>query len=382
MLNWTKPKIFILAGVLTASSFANAQNSKGQRESDQYWSDYSKGFEWFSTSKNIPAAIAPSPVDLSSEGSDIAIANEIDEVFDPDIHRIVIVSRGRNILYRKYNQKWVNELSRPSSSSMAKSLVAITTGRAMCDGKIHSLDDLANKYVPALDGTSWGNAKIKHLLSMSSGSHKPEPATTGSPTQEVNTETLVKSYAGTVNADFIDLMRRSDGKYSSSGKQANYNNLDTIALSMVVEAATGQRFHEYFAKAVWQPLGAEQPAKWAASRSGQVLAFSGFTAYPLDWIRLANNLIDEMSSSTCLGDYLKQASSQQSAVPVGTGVVPYGYQMYPNCGGPGSLCFAGYGGQRLFISPKTGMVLYLHGSSELGARRFNRLFATWVKKAL
>ena len=52
---------------------------------------------------------------------------------------------------------------------MTKSVVAILVGIALDEGRIGSLDDLTEQYLPALSGTVWGRVTILNLLRMSSG---------------------------------------------------------------------------------------------------------------------------------------------------------------------------------------------------------------------
>ena len=359
----TRLRILLPLMLSIISGLSHAQNSKGQLESDQFWADFSKGLEWLSTSKSISASPAPSTLSIADDSLTSKLKPIVDQAFDPDVHRIVILSHQRKVIHRKYNEKWVNEKSRPMSASMAKSLTALTVGKALCEGSIKSIDDDASVYSSRLSGTSWGNARIRHLLAMSSGSNKPVFSPTGSPTREVLTETLAKSYQGNMNHEFVSLMRNNDEKFSASGQQGLYNNLDTQALAFLVEDATGKKFIEYFQDEIWHSMGASQPAKWSHNTHGQVAAFSGFTAHPYDWIRLGHYVLEERAKDSCFGNYLREATRQQSRLILPNGTTPYGFQMYPGCGGTDAFCFIGHGGQRLIMSPSTGVVMYVHSTS-------------------
>lgn len=359
----TRLRILLPLMLSIISGLSHAQNSKGQLESDQFWADFSKGLEWLSTSKSISASPAPSTLSIADDSLTSKLKPIVDQVFDPDVHRIVILSHQRKVIHRKYNEKWVNEKSRPMSASMAKSLTALTIGKALCEGSIKSIDDDASVYSSRLSGTSWGNARIRHLLAMSSGSNKPVFSPTGSPTREVLTETLAKSYQGNMNHEFVSLMRNNDEKFSASGQQGLYNNLDTQALAFLVEDATGKKFIEYFQDEIWHSMGASQSAKWSHNTHGQVAAFSGFTAHPYDWIRLGHYVLEERAKDSCFGNYLREATRQQSRLILPNGTTPYGFQMYPGCGGTDAFCFIGHGGQRLIMSPSTGVVMYVHSTS-------------------
>ena len=259
---------------------ALAQNNKGQIGTDQFWADFSKGLEWLPTSKSVSASPIVSNLEVAQDSLNSSLTLLVDQAFDPDVHRIVILSHKRSIIHRKYNERWVNEKSRPSSASMAKSLTALAVGKAICNGAMAHLDENASVYASRLRGTSWGNAKIRHLLAMSSGSNKPVFSPTGSPTPQVQAETLAKAYQGNMTHDFISLMVKADEKYSPSGQQGLYNNLDTQALAFLVEDATRQKFIEFFEREIWHAMGASQGGSWSHNSLGQVAAFSGFTAHP------------------------------------------------------------------------------------------------------
>lgn len=50
---------------------------------------------------------------------------------------------------------------------MAKTVTAMLVGTALAEGRIHSVDDPAAAYVPALAGTEYGRTSLRHLLQMS-----------------------------------------------------------------------------------------------------------------------------------------------------------------------------------------------------------------------
>lgn len=357
-----------------------AQNRKGQLEPDKFWEDFSKGLDSLPTSKTVSAPPSASFLEIAADSLNSPLTQAVDAAFDPDVHRILILANKRKVIHRKYNERWVDEKSRPQSASMAKSLTALTVGKAMCSGAIKSLDDTAATYSPRLAGTSWGNSKIRHLLAMSSGSNKPVYSPTGSPTPEVLAETLQKSYEGKMTHEFISLMKKADAKFSASGVQGYYNNLDTQALAFLVEDATGKKFIEFFEREIWHPSGASQPGRWFHNSHGQVAAFSGFTAHPYDWIRLGNYVLEERASDSCFGRFLKEATSMQSRVVLPNGDAPYGFQLWLGCGGTDAFCFVGHGGQRLVMSPSTGAVMYMHTTSASASQPLLAVYRNLVNR--
>ena len=50
--------------------------------------------------------------------------------------------------------------------------MTLAVGHAICEGRITSIDDVMKKYVPALAGTSWGEATVRDVLKMASGAYR------------------------------------------------------------------------------------------------------------------------------------------------------------------------------------------------------------------
>ena len=71
-----------------------------------------------------------------------------------------------------------------------------------------------------------------------------------------------------MHADFVDLMKANDEKSSPAGSVYNYSNFDTVALGLLVQAATGMSFSEYFEKAIWHTIGAESRGAWFINSKG------------------------------------------------------------------------------------------------------------------
>ena len=80
----------------------------------------------------------------------------------------LLIARGDTILLERY-QYARNDRHRFTSWSMAKTVTAMLIGIAIAEGRIRSVDDRAEAYVPALAGTEYGRTSIRHLLQMSSG---------------------------------------------------------------------------------------------------------------------------------------------------------------------------------------------------------------------
>lgn len=80
----------------------------------------------------------------------------------------LLILQGEKNLVERYQYDRTAE-QRFHSQSIAKTVVAMLFGIALGEGKIHSIDDLAQNYVPALAGLPYGKTSLRHLLTMSSG---------------------------------------------------------------------------------------------------------------------------------------------------------------------------------------------------------------------
>src|SRR5207302_1780989 len=79
-----------------------------------------------------------------------------------------LIARDDTILVERY-QYARNDQHRLTSWSMAKTVTAMLIGIAISEGRIRSVDDRADAYVPDLVGTEYGSTSLRHLLQMSSG---------------------------------------------------------------------------------------------------------------------------------------------------------------------------------------------------------------------
>ena len=80
----------------------------------------------------------------------------------------VLLLEHDKILHEEYaNGATSKSLMR--SYSVAKSLTALAVGEALCAGKIKSLEDKATTYAPTLEGTAYGAATLRQLLTYTSG---------------------------------------------------------------------------------------------------------------------------------------------------------------------------------------------------------------------
>jgi len=266
--------------------------------------------------------------------------------------------------------------------SMSKSATSVAVGQALCDGLLASLDDEAGRYAQMLAGTAYGAASLRELLTMASAGRKPgfagqaEPGFTGA---------LLRQRTRSIREGFARY-GSEDGLGSTPGV-FEYKAFDTYALGVAVSSAAGEPFHAYFAKTVWQRIGAEADAAWLTDRNGDTANAEGFGARLRDWARLALYVRDRRArgEGDCLGRYLAEATSARIANASGR-VAPafaaYGYQFWTGNRRTRADAFwmVGYGGQRVGVDPSSGRVIALAAHEEGFMPEVYALFDRWIRK--
>jgi CubicO group peptidase (beta-lactamase class C family) len=155
-----------------------------------------------------------------------------------------LILKDDTILVERYQYDRRPE-HRMHSSSMARRSWPCSSGCALSEGSIRLLDDAAERYVAALEGTPYGETPIHHLLTMSSGVRFTETCSGGSP----------------------------------------YSSAETQILGLVLRAATATPLADYLSANIWQPMGAEADASWAIDQGGYEAAYFAVSAAVRDCAR-------------------------------------------------------------------------------------------------
>lgn len=243
--------------------------------------------------------------------------------------------------------------------SMSKSITSYLLGRAFCDGRIDSLDDPMEKYVPALEDTFYGQVSIRNALDMTSGDRKlysKKSRKAGSDWKRYVIPVVQKGLT------ILEAMRALGMGQPSKNKFA-YRNANTDAIAMVVSAVSPEGFGQFAAGVLADEAGFRYPSMFLADRDNALMAFAFFYATRSDWLRAAVRIGEEFRSEGCVGDYLRSAISE--SVPMG--ISDYDYRRYGKFFWVDSkfskvkhVRMSGHGGQLAFIDIENGRVLVVH----------------------
>lgn len=133
---------------------------------------------------------------------------------------------------------------------MPKIVVSILVGIALDEGRIDSLDDLAEHYLPALSGTVWSRVSIRNLLRMSSGIAWRRTEDTDLDVRDI----LLRKM--TIAAS----LKRFDQLSFEAGRKFKYNNANKSVLGLVVSCVFGAPLVDVLSKRIWRSIGAERDA--------------------------------------------------------------------------------------------------------------------------
>lgn len=274
----------------------------------------------------------------------------------------LLVLKDDTILFEAY-QYGRTDRQRFLSQSMAKTFTSMLVGIAVSEGRIASIDDPVEKYVPGLKGREYGRTSIRAFLHMSSGVEFSE------------------DYGGN-----DDISRMSQGLFRiAEGGQAgvvgqfnhrvappltqfHYASVETEILGLVLRAVLDKPVADYLSEKIWRRIGAESDASWGMDSGRQELAYCCINATLRDYARFGRLLAHDGDWN---GEQIipRQWVVDATSVPVDKPYLAprpdrwgYGYQVWlvpPPTDQPARRLFVllGIHGQTIFVDPQSKLVM-------------------------
>ena len=142
--------------------------------------------------------------------------------------------------------------------------------------------------------------------------------------------------------------------------------MDTQALGMLVNRATGKSITDYMTEMLWHPMGATNEGYWLLDSEGMEMAFAGLNITARDYAKFGElyRLDGELNgqqivpkswvrdSITPDGPHLTPGDNPLSDYPLG-----YGYQWWIPGGDEGEFMAIGVYNQMIYIAPESSMVI-------------------------
>ncbi|MEO3786599.1 serine hydrolase domain-containing protein [Actinocorallia sp. B10E7] len=167
------------------------------------------------------------------------------------------------------------------SWSAGKSFTSDAVGAALDEGRIHSLDDTVETYVPELAGTTYGPVTLRNLLRMSSGIVWDESA------DDVPLHVSV-SMGWQSTLQFAAARKKA----WNQGTKFNYSSMDSAVLALVVQKATGNPFFRYVQEKIWAPSGMTSTAYVGNDSRGNGLGYCCIYATVRDFALFGKMMLD------------------------------------------------------------------------------------------
>lgn len=168
-------------------------------------------------------------------------------------------------------------------ASVSKAFTAATVLLLAEDGVV-ALEDPVRKWLPSLPEAADG-VTVHHLLSHTSGLVDYE---------DVMPEGLDRQVR---DADVLAILEGQDRLYFEPGTQYRYSNSAYALLTLIVEAAAGERYAEFLRARIFAPLGMEDSVAFEDGTSTVANRAYGHSLVDGAWVRT-----DQSPTSAVLGD--------------------------------------------------------------------------------
>lgn len=305
--------------------------------------------------RSRPLASAPAETAFAYQHDGLRLA--VNDYLDRQRVTGLMVIKDDTVVLERYRYG-LGPATRFLSASMVKSIVGLLIGIAVEEGRIRSLDDLAQAYVPALAGNPYGETSIRDLLQMSSGVRFSEQYDGRDDLGSLIEDTIGRRSPGGAAVLLPHVQRRT-----APGRLFYYSSADTQALGLVLRGATGVPPADYLSERIWQPMGAQDDASMLVDASGQEAAFAFMHATLRDYGRLGMLLAHDGKAGdrqVVPAAWVRQSTSatQAHAQPfVASSYFGYGNHFWVFPGARPRFALIGVRGQVIFVDPALRLVL-------------------------
>jgi hypothetical protein len=225
--------------------------------------------------------------ELPEERIDLG-ALRLDRFFEEtDSDGLLILHRGR-IVFERYGNGMTDETPH-ILMSVSKSMLGLLFS-------LLELDDArrVTEVIPALKGTAYEGARLRHLLDMRAGvAFDEDYLATSGPIIEYRKATgwnpLEPGEAASDLHSFYRVLKETDGEH---GGRFHYVSPNSDLLGWAIEQATGRRFAELMSERLWKPIGAERSAYITLDRLGAPRCAGGMCVTLRDLARVGQWMIE------------------------------------------------------------------------------------------
>lgn len=314
-----------------------------------------------------------------SEKSSVNFANFLMDN-NSNIKLLLLIDKGK-IVFERYNHP-ANPYSAFHGYSVTKTLTSFAIGQAICE----KLIDI-NEKIGAIDTgfvkTQYENATIKDLLTMASGAKSPDPDSSFKAYTEVidNPFGKLKSLRQTTIETTISEPRKGLFSDFKPGEIFDYKSSDPVVLSIAFTSKTNINLGSYLHEKILIPAGVNGRFTLAEDHDGIFAATYGARLMPHDWARFAIWTRNKLNDDSCLGNYIREASTtkiKNIEKKFGRAWQGYGYFIWTdNNWQQNSFWALGYGGQRIIWNHTNEKIIVAFSILENWDSEAGKLYSMW-----
>jgi CubicO group peptidase (beta-lactamase class C family) len=313
------------------------------------------------SSKTVKSSGQASPLRPIEKAVDIrydvgaAKGKTIDDFLNDQPVTGLLILKDDQILVERYQYER-HAAHRFQGHSMTKTVVAMLVGIAMAEGKLGSVDDLAEAHAPDLRGSEYGRTPLKALLRMSSGVKFREDYDGSDDVAKLGRAVMVEGIAGAA------AVTQFNERIHPPGARFSYASAETQVLTLALRHKVGD-VSRYLSEKIWQPIGAESDAAWLTGASGEA-GYCCLNATLRDWGRIGRLLAHDGNwngHQVVPRQWVIDATSVHADAPHlapgnQVGSLGYGYQTWL-LAGDRNFALLGVRGQAVFVDPKDKIVM-------------------------
>ncbi|WP_344836885.1 serine hydrolase [Actinocorallia longicatena] len=296
------------------------------------------GFDRLKAS-TTPVALNPAPRDLAVTVPVDGRDESLQEFLNKTAQGFVVLDGDR--IVKEWYAPGYSQSTEFQSWSMAKSFTSDAVGIALAEGKIRSLDDTVEAYLPELSKSGYAGVSLRNLLRMTSGIAWNESS------DDVPLHVSV-SMGWFSTLQFASVRKRAE----EPGTRYNYSSMNSAVLALVVARATGVPFHRYVQDRIWTPAGMASTAYVGNDSHGNGLGYCCIYARARDFARFGKMMLD---GGSVAGRQVVPASWVTEATTPSPVNARYGLHWWLD--GPDAFYASGLGGQLIYVDRKNHVVI-------------------------
>ena len=301
---------------------------------------------------------SPNPVALKRReptAAERSVADHARNLMATKRARAFALLDGDTVVHEQYNAP-ANTDSVLFGLSMGKTVTAMAVGQAVCQGKL-KLETKASDVVLEVSGKALGNATVRDLLRMASGTTaaSDDAGAIWTPQEAAAWGQGELNLLNLISQDRNSKAARGTFSEYKPGEVFAYKGTDPTLLAVMVSRASGMPWNQWLQLNVLDRMGAAYPGLYVQDKQQNGMSEAGMRLRLEDWMRFAVWVKRSSKEPGCFGDFVRAAQTKQinngsgpNDRKFGSQFAGYGYFTWTdNATAPNTAWAWGYGGQKI-----------------------------------